>query len=263
MKKILYLDCHSGISGDMFLGAMLDAGLPFDVLKDALAGLSLEGYQLAVEPFHDKGIRGSRFHVIVTEQEQPMRHFSDITALLQASQLSETVRDTTIAIFQTLGEAEATVHGVPLEEVHFHEVGAVDAIIDITGAAIALHTMDIKQVYASPLPFTRGHLRMAHGLMPLPAPATLEILRRVKAPWVPCPIEGELVTPTGAAILATLARFETPAIAIEQIGYGFGQKKIAWPNCVRACVGYEYGLISSEKQETQVPHTHNYSHNKA
>ncbi len=173
------------------------------------------------------------------------------------------MRDTAIAIFQTLGEAEATVHGVSLEEVHFHEVGAIDAIIDITGAAIALHTMDIEQIYASPLPFTRGHLHMAHGLMPLPAPATLEILRRVKAPWIPCPIEGELVTPTGAAILATLARFETPAIAIEQIGYGFGQKKIAWPNCVRACVGHEYGNSSLARQEIETLHRHNYDHSKA
>ncbi len=260
MKKILYLDCHSGISGDMFLSAMLDAGLPFEVLKDALAGLSLDGYQLAIEPFHDKGIRGSQFHVMLTEQEQLARHFSDISALLQTSQLPETVRDTAIAIFRTLGEAEATVHGVTLEDIHFHEVGAIDAIVDITGAAIALHSMNIEQVYASPLPFTRGHLRMAHGLMPLPAPATLEILRRVKAPWVPCPIEGELVTPTGAAILATVARFETPAIAIEQIGYGFGQKKVVWPNCIRACIGHEYGRIGSEKQEAKASHTHNSNH---
>lgn len=244
----------------MFLGAMLDAGLRFEVLKDTLAGLSLDGYQLAFEPFHDKGIRGSQFHVMMTEQEQPTRHFSDIAALLQASQLPEAVRATASAIFHTLGEAEATVHGVTLEEVHFHEVGAVDAIIDITGAAIALHVMNVEQVYTSPLPLTSGHLRMAHGLMPLPAPATLEILRRVKAPWVPCPIQGELVTPTGAAILATVARFETPAIAIEQIGYGFGQKKIVWPNCVRACVGHEYGYVSSEGQETKAPHPHTHSH---
>ncbi|GAC1460591.1 MAG: hypothetical protein PVSMB2_21120 [Ktedonobacteraceae bacterium] len=247
MKKILYLDCHSGISGDMFLGAMLDAGLPFEALKNGLTGLLIDGYELAVEPFHDKGIHGSQLHVTMTEQEQPTRHFSDIVALLQASQLPETVRDTAVAIFHTLGEAEATVHGIPFEDVHFHEVGAVDAIIDITAAALALHNMAIEQVYASPLPFTRGHLRMAHGLMPLPAPATLEILRRVKAPWVPCPIEGELVTPTGAAILATFARFETPAMVIEQIGYGFGQKKIAWPNCIRACIGYEYSMPSGTR----------------
>ena len=240
MKKILYLDCHSGISGDMFLSAMLDAGLSFEALRDMLVGLPLEGYTLAIEPFHDKGIRGSQFRVIVTEHEQPARHFSDITALLRAAQLPEQVRDTAIAIFQTLGEAEATVHGTSLEEIHFHEVGAIDSIIDIVGAAVAMHTTHIEQVYASPLPFTRGHLHMSHGFMPLPAPATLEILRRAKAPWVPCPIEGELVTPTGAAILATLARFETPAMTIEHIGYGFGQKKLAWPNCVRACIGHEY-----------------------
>ena len=244
----------------MFLSAMLDAGLSFDVLRDALTGLQLEGYNLALEPFLDKGIRGSRFGVAMSEQEQPTRHFGDIVALLQASQLADPVRDTAIAIFRTLGEAEASVHGVSLEEIHFHEVGAIDAIIDITGAAIALHTTNIEQVYASPLPFTRGHLRVAHGLMPLPAPATLEILRRVKAPWVPCPIEGELVTPTGAAILATVAHFEVPAMTIEHIGYGFGQKKIAWPNCVRACIGHEYDYIGSAKQETNTPAIHNHSH---
>ncbi len=262
MKKILYLDCHSGISGDMFLGAMLDAGLPFEILKEALLGLQLDGYEIAVEPFLDRGLHGSQFHVRTTEQDQPVRHLSDIRALLQQSQLPGAVRDTAIAIFHTLAEAEATVHGTSLEEVHFHEVGAVDAIIDITGAAFALHAMHIEQVYTSPLPFTRGHLRMAHGLMPLPAPATLEILRRVKAPWVPCAIEGELVTPTGAAILATVARFETPAIAIEQVGYGFGQKKIAWPNCVRACIGHEHGRMSLERQETQASHSPSNEHNR-
>ncbi len=240
MQKIVYFDCHSGISGDMFLGAMLDAGLPFEILQNALVALPVSGYDLKFEPFHDKGIQGSRLHVAMTEQEQPARHFTDIMALLQQSSLPVTVRDTAMSIFRTLGEAEATVHGVSLEEIHFHEVGAIDAIVDITGAAIALDALGIEQVYASPLPFTRGHLRMAHGIMPLPAPATLEILRRVQAPWVPCPIEGELVTPTGAAILATVARFTMPAITIEQVGYGFGKKQVLWPNCVRACIGHEF-----------------------
>ncbi|GAC1400733.1 MAG: hypothetical protein NVSMB49_13590 [Ktedonobacteraceae bacterium] len=245
----------------MFLGAMLDAGLSFETLKEALRNVPIEGYRIEFEPFHDKGIRGTRLHVTMTEQEQPTRHFSDIAALLHASQLPTSVRDTAIAIFHTLGKAEAAVHGVTIEEVHFHEVGAVDAIVDITGAAIALHTLGIEQVYASPLPFTRGHLRMAHGLMPLPAPATLEILRGVRAPWVPCPIEGELVTPTGAAILATVARFETPAISIEQVGYGFGHKKMIWPNCVRACIGHEYGYINMDIQEPMIAHTHEHEHN--
>src|SRR6266487_355241 len=236
-KTIAYLDCHSGISGDMFLGAMLDAGLSFDTLKEALAGLPVTGYQLKLEPFHDRGIRGSRFNVLVEEQAQPIRHLADIVTLLSASTLLPHVRQIALSIFQCLAEAEATVHGSSIAEVHFHEVGAVDALVDIVGAAIAIETLGIAQLYASPLPLTSGHVQTAHGLLPIPAPATLEILRRVAAPWRPCPIEGELVTPTGAAILATLARFETPAITIERVGYGFGRKRLPWPNCLRLCLG--------------------------
>ncbi len=264
--RIAYLDCHSGISGDMFLSAMLDAGLPFDVLRTSLAALPVDGYQITQEPFSDQGIHGTHIEVTLTEQAQPTRGFTDIAALLQASSLSPFVRDTAIAIFRTLGEAEAAVHGVALDDIHFHEVGAVDAIVDITGAAIALEALEITQLYASPLPFTRGHLRMAHGLMPIPAPATLEILRRVHAPWVPSPIEGELVTPTGAAILATLARFEMPAMTMEQIGYGFGKKKLIWPNCLRACVGNVYEQTHNSRTATRPEddhHNHAHHHNHA
>jgi pyridinium-3,5-bisthiocarboxylic acid mononucleotide nickel chelatase len=259
--KIAYLDCHSGISGDMFLSAMLDAGLPLETLRNSLAALPIEGYQITQEPFIDQGIRGTHVEVELTEQEQPTRSFTDIAALLQASSLSPFVRDTAIAIFRTLGEAEATVHGVALDEIHFHEVGAVDAIVDITGAAIAVETLGIMQLYASPLPLTRGHLRMAHGLMPIPAPATLEILRRVQAPWLPSPIEGELVTPTGAAILATLARFQMPAMTMEQIGYGFGKKRLIWPNCLRACIGHAYNQgITHQAVAQHIDHEHHHHH---
>jgi uncharacterized protein (TIGR00299 family) protein len=259
--KIAYLDCHSGISGDMFLSAMLDAGLSLDTLRNNLAALPVEGYQIKQEPFTDQGIRGTHIEVVLTEQEQPARSFTDIAALLQASSLSPFVRDTAIAIFRTLGEAEATVHGVTLDEIHFHEVGAVDAIVDITGAAIAIETSGITQLYASPLPLTRGHLRMAHGLMPIPAPATLEILRRVQAPWLPSPIEGELVTPTGAAILATLARFQMPAMTMEQIGYGFGKKRLIWPNCLRVCIGHAYDQSAIQHTSTHYDHHHAHQHN--
>jgi uncharacterized protein (TIGR00299 family) protein len=259
--KIAYLDCHSGISGDMFLSAMLDAGLSLDILRDRLAALPLEGYQIKQEPFIDQGIRGTHVEVVLTEQEQPTRSFTDIAALLQTSSLSPFVRDTAISIFRTLGEAEATVHGVMLDEIHFHEVGAVDAIIDITGAAIAVETLGITQLYTSPLPLTRGHLRMAHGLMPIPAPATLEILRRVHAPWLPSPIEGELVTPTGAAILATLARFQMPAMTMEDIGYGFGKKRLIWPNCLRVCIGHAYD--PSLTHRTKTPHPDHEHHHHA
>ncbi len=245
-QTVAYLDCHSGISGDMFLGALLDVGLSLDILKDALAALPVTGYELALEPFSDKGICGSRFDVLLSEQEQPTRRLADIVALLNAAKPPLRAREMALAIFQCLAEAEATVHGTSVEEVHFHEVGAVDAIVDITGAAIAIEALGITQLYASPLPLTSGHVKTAHGLLPVPAPATLEILRRVGAPWKPCPVEGELVTPTGAAILATLARFETPAIAIERVGYGFGRKQLPWPNCLRLCLGRAQGLLDTD-----------------
>ncbi|TMD42669.1 MAG: nickel pincer cofactor biosynthesis protein LarC, partial [Chloroflexi bacterium] len=237
-----YLDCHSGISGDMFLGAMLDAGFSLDTLKQVLAGMPITGYELQLEQFQDKGIRGSRFQVILTDQEQPAHHLSDIMALVDASTLSPRVRASVRSIFHCLAEAEAAVHGTTLEEVHFHEVGAVDAIIDITGAALAIETLNIAALYASALPLSSGHVKTAHGLLPVPAPATLEILRRVAAPWKPSPAEGEMVTPTGAAILATLARFETPAMRIERVGYGFGRKSFPWPNCLRLCLGRPLGV---------------------
>jgi len=240
-QVIAYLDCHSGISGNMFLGAMLDAGLGLDTLKHALSGLPVAGYELVLERFQDKGIQGSHFDVVLAEQQQQTRHLSDIVTLIESSTLSSRVRETAIAIFQRLAEAEAAIHGTSIEEVHFHEVGAIDAIVDITGAAIAIEAMGITQLYASPLPMSSGHVQTSHGLMPVPAPATLEILRRVAAPWRPCPVEGELVTPTGAAILATLAQFQMPAIAIERVGYGFGHKRFPWPNCLRVCLGKLYG----------------------
>lgn len=237
MVYAAYLDCHSGISGNMFLGALLDAGLSLDGIKQALATLPISGYSLLYETVVDKGIRGVHCDVILEQREQPTRHLADIATILHNSGLSQRVRETALAIFRCLAEAEATVHGSSIEEVHFHEVGAVDAIVDIVGAAIGIETLNITHLYASPLPLTHGHVKTAHGLLPVPAPATLEILRRVQAPWIGRDVEGELVTPTGAAILATLARFELPALAIERVGYGFGRKRLPWPNCLRLCLG--------------------------
>ncbi|MGZ3625572.1 MAG: nickel pincer cofactor biosynthesis protein LarC, partial [Ktedonobacteraceae bacterium] len=181
-ELIAYLDCHSGISGDMFLGALLDldAGFSLDFLKNALKGLPLQGYELRLEPFQDKGILGSRFDVVLSEHDisiPQLRRLSDIEAILHASTLSNKVREIAITIFRCLAQAEAKVHGTGIEEVHFHEVGAIDAIIDITGAAIALEALGISQLYASSLPLSSGHVQTAHGILPVPAPATLEILR--------------------------------------------------------------------------------------
>jgi uncharacterized protein (TIGR00299 family) protein len=235
--KIAYLDCFSGISGDMFLAALLDAGLSSDLLSDAIVTLPFEGYELSTATYEDKGIRGMQLEVTLNDQHQPTRHLSDITKMIRSSRLSDHVKDIALAIFQTLAEAEATVHGTTIQKVHFHEVGAVDSLIDIVGAAIGIDALGIDQLYASPLPMTTGTVNTVHGVLPVPAPATLEILRRVSAPWKPSPAEGELVTPTGAAILATLARFEMPPIAIERVGYGFGKKRLPWPNCLRLCLG--------------------------
>jgi uncharacterized protein (TIGR00299 family) protein len=245
-QVIAYLDCHSGISGDMFLAALLDAGLDFDELRAALATLPFSAYQLTYERFSDKGIRGSRFDVVLTTPDQPVRHLADIQALVRASGLSEQVRERALAVFQLLASAEAQVHGTSVAEVHFHEVGAVDSIVDIVGAVWALEKLGIEQLYASALPLSGGHVRTAHGLLPVPAPATLEILRRVSAPWRPSPAEGEMVTPTGAALLASFARFEQPAIAIERVGYGFGRKQFPWPNCLRVCLGTSQAASSAD-----------------
>ncbi len=252
-EVIAYLDCHSGISGDMFLGALLDldTGISLDGLRKALAALPLEGYELKLEPFQDKGILGSRFEVVLAEQDaqsQQVRRLSDIKALLHTSTLSSTVREMALSMFQCLAKAEATVHGTGIEEVHFHEVGAIDAIMDITGAAIALEALGITQLYASSLPLSSGHVQTYHGALPVPAPATLEILRHVPVQWKPSTVEGEMVTPTGAAILATLASFQTPALFIERVGYGFGRKQFPWPNCLRVCLGrsasaYRHGEV--------------------
>ncbi|GAC1519122.1 MAG: nickel pincer cofactor biosynthesis protein LarC [Ktedonobacteraceae bacterium] len=253
-QLIAYLDCHSGISGDMFLGATFDAGFPLETLKQALTALPLNGYELKLEQVQDKGIRGARFDVLLADPEQPARHYTDIVSLIQAAKLASRVRERATSIFRCLAEAEAAVHGSTLEEVHFHEVGAIDAIIDIVGAALAIETLGIEALYASALPLNSGHVNTTHGLLPLPAPATLEILRRVAAPWSPCPVEGELVTPTGAAILATVAHFETPAMRIERVGYGFGRKSFPWPNCLRLCLGKPVG-VSMEAGEQAVMDT--------
>jgi uncharacterized protein (TIGR00299 family) protein len=252
---LAYLDCFSGMSGDMLLGALLDAGLSFERLQAGLAALPLEGYRLALEPYTDKGIRGKRFIVQVTETPQPERHLSEIKQIITASHLPAAIQQRALAVFQALGEAEAQIHGVSIEAVHFHEVGAVDALVDIVGAAIGVQELGIAHIYASPLPLTTGQVQTAHGLLPVPAPATLELLRRVGAPWTPRPAEGELVTPTGAAILATWARFETPAMVIRQVGYGFGRKQVPWANCLRLCLGEPVEAREVETDEVMVLET--------
>ena len=235
---LLWLDCFSGISGDMLLGALLDAGLDLDALRAGLAALPLTGYTLEVERVTEHGISGARLYVRLDEQAPHVhRRLADITALLDAAQLLQRAHERALAVFRRLAEAEATIHGTTSDEVTFHEVGAVDSIVDIVGAALALDLLDVAEVYCSELPLTSGRVRSQHGALPAPAPATLELLRGTDAVWRPVPTEGELVTPTGAALVATLARFERPAMRVGAVGYGFGARKLPWANCLRAVLG--------------------------
>ncbi len=236
-SQILYVDCFSGISGDMFLGALVDLGLPLETLRERLTQLPLSGYRLEARPRTSHGVSGTKLSVLVDESAQPERRLAEILALLEGSELSGSVRERTAAIFRRLAAAEAKIHGVGIDEVHFHEVGAVDSIVDVVGAAIGLEVLGLERVYGSSLPLAHGTIRTRHGTLPLPAPATLELIARVGAPTRPAPGQFELVTPTGAAILAELATWEQPPMRVNGIGYGFGSRELDWPNALRLWLG--------------------------
>ncbi len=240
MGRVAYFDCFSGASGDMLVASLVDAGVPLDGLLAALRALPVSGYTIEATGVVRNGIAGARFEVRVDEHDQPHRHLAEIEALIREAgdALPVRARERAIAIFRRLARAEARVHGTTPEDVHFHEVGAVDSIVDIVGFAVALELAGVDGVYASPLPLGRGFVRTAHGILPLPAPATLEVLAEAGVPTYSVDVEGETVTPTGAAILAEVARFKQPDMRIGRVGYGFGKYEgFPWPNAVRAWLG--------------------------
>jgi pyridinium-3,5-bisthiocarboxylic acid mononucleotide nickel chelatase len=243
MSKIAYFDCFSGCSGDMVLGALLDAGLSLEDLKEALGSLDVSGYSLSCEKVKRSSITATKFNVIMDEQvHQHHRSLGNILNIINSSYFSSKVKQVSGSIFQRLGEVEAKMHGVPLEEVHFHEIGAVDSIIDIVGSVWAFDKLQIEHFYSSPLPLGGGQISTAHGLLPVPAPATLELLAMAKAPVVDFPksgsVQGELVTPTGAALITSLAVFQRPDMLLEKCGYGAGNKEFSgWPNVLRIWIG--------------------------
>ncbi len=234
---IAYVDCFSGVSGDMLLAGLLDAGLDPDRLRQELQRVPLGGYTLEVQRVSQHGLTGTSVRVVVAEPASPERHLADILALVEQSALAEPVKERVRRVFRLLAEAEATVHGTTPERVHFHEVGAVDSLVDIIGVCLGLDLLGVRAVYASPLPAGGGQVQTAHGLLPVPAPAVLEICRRVGAPLLPSAARTELVTPTGAALLGALATFAQPALRLRAVGYGFGQKTLPWPNCLRLWLG--------------------------
>jgi len=234
--KIAYFDCFSGAAGDMIIGALLDAGLPFDEFKKVIAKLNLAGYEMSAERVTRNHIAGTKFNIVLSDK-QPHRHPKDIIGIIEKSGLDDQVKTRSIEIFDRLAAAEAAAHGEPVEKVHFHEVGAVDAIIDICGAVAGLEMMGIEKIYCSPISLGTGSLNTDHGLMPVPAPATAELVKNV--PVKLSAIESELTTPTGAAILTVLAEFSQPqSFKIERIGYGAGSRNPAGlPNLLRVMIG--------------------------
>jgi len=254
--RIAYFDCFAGISGDMTLGALVDAGADFENLKSQLAELGVKDYSITLDRVIQHGISASKVRVHLNNEHHHEHHhhgrsFTDIKRLIESSSLSDYVKSKSVAIFKRLGEAEAKIHGKGIEEIHFHEVGAVDSIIDIVGACICLELLGIDKVYCSPMPTFHGTVEIAHGTFPLPAPATVEILKDV--PWRELGIEGEMVTPTGAAIVAELAESfgSMPAMTLQATGYGAGAKDFGIPNVLRVMVG-ESADKTSEHEEVAV-----------
>ncbi len=236
-ERVAYFDCFAGASGDMLLGSLLDAGLPLAELRAALGGLPIHGYEIVAAPDERQSIHGTRVTVPYDEAHQPHRHLPDILAVIEAGGLPAPVTERAAAVFRRLARAEAHVHGTTPEEVHFHEVGAIDSIVDIVGVVAGLHLLGIEAVYASALPLGGGTVEVAHGTLPVPAPATLEVLAEARVPTRPHPAQVELLTPTGAALLAELARFEQPSMAVQRAGYGFGTRRVPPLNAVRVWLG--------------------------
>jgi uncharacterized protein (TIGR00299 family) protein len=249
--KIAYFDCFSGASGDMILGALLDAGLQIEQLLDELQKLKLSHYRLDVRRVVKKGIGASRVIIDIDQayHEHHHRRLADIERILDQSDLGGGVKQKSLAVFNRLAAAEARVHREPIEAIHFHEVGAMDAIIDIVGAVAGLSALEVGEVHCSALRLGSGTVQCAHGTLPVPAPATAELIKGL--PAYAGDVPGELLTPTGAAILTTLASTfgPMPAMAVERIGYGAGTAELAIPNLLRVMIGaaaLSQGHASSE-----------------
>lgn len=258
--KIAYFDCFSGISGDMTLGAFVDAGLDINFLKDQLALLQLDGYEVTAEKVKRAGITGTKVHVSIFSKDSHIpekcyshshsshRTFSDIQRIIERSKLNHDIKNNGIKIFHRLAAVEAKVHNTSIEEIHFHEVGAIDSIIDIVGSVIAVKHLGIQKIYFSPVPTGHGYTKCDHGIFPIPAPATAELLK--DQVLKPVDVENEITTPTGAAIITTLGEgLRTfPEMRIMQIGYGAGSyDNPSIPNLLRIFIGEKNTNATSDE----------------
>ena len=223
----------------MLLGALLDAGLGLDELKEDLAGLGLSDYELKATLTVSHGISGTRFEVLDQGHDRPASNLAAVRGIIEGGELAPKVALMSLTVFQRLAQAEAEVHGITIDEVHFHEIGAIDSLVDIVGFCASIQRLQIDSLYASPLPLGSGSVKTEHGILPVPVPATLALLASARAPVIASEAKSELVTPTGAALLSTLACFHRPAMVIHRVGCGFGAKEFPWPNMVRVWLGEE------------------------
>jgi len=263
MSRPVYFDCFSGAAGDMLLGALLDAGVGVDELRAGLLSLPVDGWTLEADAVRQHALGGTRARVRLLEADQPHRGLVAVLRIVRGGALPEPVADRASQVFERLAQVEAAVHGTTVDEVEFHEVGAIDAIVDVVGVVLGLHLLEVDwtQVLCSGLPLGSGWVTTQDGRLPVPAPATVELMRRGGVPIRPDPTRdptGELTTPTGAALLSVLASFASDASRIgqvERVGYGFGTREPAWPNAVRLLVGEPHtsdlGLLRERVVEIQ------------
>lgn len=255
--RAVYFDCFAGVSGDMIIGAQLDLGVDLESLKQQLSSLRLDGYEVKSRRVERSGIAATKFDVEVDQTAQPERTLADIRSIIVASSATDHVKDQAIRVFERLAEAEARVHGTTPNEVHFHEVGAVDSIIDIVGALIGFELLGVERFFCSPLRLGSGSVNSQHGRLPIPAPATVELLRGV--PVYAGELEGEFVTPTGAAIVATLCEEfgPMPQMTVARVGYGAGSRDPkGFPNALRLMIGEieEADELGSPAADSMLPH---------
>jgi uncharacterized protein (TIGR00299 family) protein len=236
--RVCYLDCFSGISGNMVLGALVDIGLPKSILLEEVAKLGVEPFDIEVKRNERMRIYGTHVKVRVKEDDGPQRSYREIKRMIEESPLDQPVKDRSLDIFHRLATAEAKIHGEKIDEVHFHEIGALDSIVDVVGAAVGMNHLAIERVFASRIPVGSGFVHGQHGRLPVPAPATLEILKGI--PIYSSSLNEELVTPTGAAILTSLSGGfgDIPEMRIERVGYGVGDRVFEEvPNVLRIILG--------------------------
>ncbi len=236
--KIAYFDCFAGISGDMILGAFIDLGVPAEFVEENIRKIPLEPFRLEINTAARMGIHGRQVKVVVEDRDKHVRNYQDIRSLIENSRLPDTVKDLSLRIFGRLAEVEASIHNCPKESVHFHEIGGVDAVVDVVGAALCVERLGINEAFASEIPVGKGFVNCLHGILPVPTPASLGLLAGV--PVYGTGVSHELVTPTGAAILTSLAGDfgHMPNMLVKQVGYGVGERDLKeMPNLLRVVLG--------------------------